>query len=385
VAAVSRAADLLGAARRVVIKVGSSLVVDGSSGRADQDWLAALARDASALKAAGRDVLIVSSGSVALGRRRLGLGRRKLSLEEKQAAASAGQSLLMRAWEEALGPHGFPVAQVLLTRDDTEVRRRWLNARATTETLLALGAVPVVNENDTVATEEIRYGDNDRLAARVAQMIGADLLVLLSDIDGLYTADPRRDPHARHIPVVSDIGPEIEAMAGGANEAAGVGTGGMATKIAAARIAHGAGCATLITLGRRPGSGLGPLEAVGEGARATVFEPNATPAAAYKQWIAGALAPQGALTVDAGAVAALRAGKSLLPAGVRAVDGGFGKGDAVVVVDEAGREVARGLAAYGAEEARAIQGRRSDAIEAVLGYAGRSVLIHRNDLVLVGG
>lgn len=376
--------DPLARARRLVIKVGSSLVVDEESGRADSAWLAALAADAARLRLRGCDVLIVSSGSVALGRRRLGLGRRKLSLEEKQAAAAAGQSLLMRAWEEAFEPHAMAAAQVLLTRDDTEVRRRWLNARATMETLLGLRAVPVINENDTVATEEIRYGDNDRLAARVAQMIGADLLALLSDVDGLYTADPRKDPAARHIPQVADITPEIEAMGGGRNEEAGVGSGGMATKIAAAKIAHGAGCATLITLGRRD-DGLPPLEAVERGARATLFEPHATPAAAYKQWIAGALAPQGSLTIDAGAAAALKAGKSLLPAGVRAVEGDFEKGDAVVVVDEAGRPVARGLAAYGADEARVIQGRRSDAIEALLGYAGRGVLIHRDDLVLVGG
>ncbi|OYX34139.1 MAG: glutamate 5-kinase [Caulobacterales bacterium 32-69-10] len=369
--------------RRLVVKVGSSLVVDDGTGKADAAWLAMLAADCARLRKRGCDVLIVSSGSVALGRRRLGLGRRKLSLEEKQAAAAAGQSLLMRAWEEAFESHQIGVAQVLLTRDDTEVRRRWLNARATVETLLGLGAVPVVNENDTVATEEIRYGDNDRLAARVAQMIGADLLALLSDVDGLYTADPRKDPAARHIPLVGDITGEIEAMGGGRNDEAGVGTGGMATKIAAAKIAHGAGCATLIALGRRE-DGRPPLEAVEQGGRATVFAPHATPAAAYKQWIAGALAPQGALVVDAGAAAALKAGKSLLPAGVRAVEGEFTKGDAVVVKDEGGREIARGLAAYGASDARAIQGRRSDAIEAALGYAGRGELIHRDDLVLVG-
>jgi glutamate 5-kinase len=381
----SPASALLTKARRMVVKVGSALLVDGDTGAVDRAWVASLARDAARLKARTCEVLIVSTGSIALGRRRLSLGKRALSLEEKQAAAAAGQSLLMRAWEEAFEPYGAAVAQILVTRDDTEIRRRWLNARATVDTLLGLGAVPIVNENDTVATEEIRYGDNDRLAARVAQMISADVLVLLSDIDGLYTADPRRDPAAAHIPLVSDITPEIEAMGGGRNEDAGMGTGGMATKLAAARIAHGAGCATLITLGRRPDSALGPLEAVEQGARATVFEPHATPAAAYKQWIAGSLAPQGALVVDAGAAKALRAGKSLLPAGVRVVEGGFDKGDAVAVIDEAGREIARGIAAYGAEEARAIQGRRSDAIEAILGYPGRPVLIHRNDLVLVGG
>ena len=378
----STPAAFLARARRIVIKVGSALVVDEKAARADSAWLTALAGDVQALRARGCEVLIVSSGSIALGRRRLGLNRKALSLEEKQAAASAGQSLLMRAWEEAMDPHGIVTAQVLLTRDDTETRRRWLNARATVDTLLRLGAVPVVNENDTVVTEEIRYGDNDRLAARVAQMIGADLLVLLSDIDGLYTADPRNDPTAQHVPMVSDITPEIEAMGGGANAGAGVGVGGMATKLTAARIAHGAGCATLITLGRR--EGVSPLTAVLEGARATLFEPHATPAAAYKQWIAGSLAPQGGLTVDDGAVAALKAGKSLLPAGVRGVDGDFDKGDAVVVRDGDGREIARGLAAYDADEARAIQGRRSDAIEEILGYRGPDVLIHRDDLVVVG-
>ncbi len=371
------------AARRIVVKVGSSLLVQSRDGAPDRDWLASLAADAGRLRALGKDILIVSSGSIALGRRRLGLmGPRALDLEEKQAAAAAGQSLLMRAWEEAFEPYGAPVAQVLLTRDDTEVRRRWLNARATVETLIRLKAVPVVNENDTVATEEIRYGDNDRLAARVAQMIGADLLVLLSDVDGLYTADPRKDPAARHIDLVEELTPEIEAMAGGANAVAGVGSGGMATKIAAARIAHGAGCATLVTLGRRDGQR--PLEAVEAGGRATLFAPKATPDAAYKQWIAGALAPQGALLVDAGAAMALRGGKSLLPAGVTQVEGGFEKGDAVLIKDFAGRAVAKGLAAYGASEARLIMGRRSDAIEALLGYRGPMVLVHRDDLVWLG-
>ncbi len=373
--------SVLAAARRVVIKVGSALLVDPERGAVDAGWLAVLASDVARLRGRGAEVLMVSSGAVALGRRRLGLPLRgELELQEKQAAAAAGQSLLMRAWEEALAPHDLHTAQILLTRDDTEIRRRWLNARATVETLLRLKAIPVVNENDTVATEEIRYGDNDRLAARVAQMIGADLLILLSDIDGLYTADPRRDPAAAHIPMVETLTPEIEAMAGGANAAHGVGTGGMATKLAAARIAHGAGCATLVTLGRRDGQG--PLEAVEAGARATLFAAHATPALAYKQWIAGSLAPQGALVVDDGAVTALRAGKSLLPAGVVAIEGRFGKGDAVVVRDRAGREVARGLSAYGAEDAAAIQGLRSTAIEARLGYRGPAALIHRDDLVV---
>ena len=375
----------LHAARRIVVKVGSSLLIDAGTGAADTGWLATLATDIAVLRAEGRQVLVVSSGAVALGRCRLGLApRAMLSLAEKQACAAAGQSLLMRAWEDALT--GAPVAQVLLTRDDTEVRRRWLNARATVETLLTLGAIPVVNENDTVATEEIRYGDNDRLAARVAQMIGADLLVLLSDVDGLYSADPRRAPGARHIATVEAITPDIEGMGGGANLDQGVGTGGMASKIAAARIAHGAGCATLIAQGRREGDdGKGPLAAVQAGARATLFTAHATPAAAYKQWIAGSLAPQGFLIVDAGAEAALKDGRSLLPAGVAVVEGRFGKGDAVVVLNAQRREIARGLATYGADEARTIAGRKSSEIEGLLGYRGPDVLIHRDDLVWVGG
>ena len=371
----------LSAARRIVIKVGSALVVNGETGEPDRAWLGALVADAARLTRRGQQVLIVSSGAVALGRRRLRLPHRALDLPEKQAAAAAGQGLLMRTWEEAFEPYGLQAAQVLLTRDDTEVRRRWLNARATMETLLSLGVIPVVNENDTVATEEIRYGDNDRLAARVAQMIGADLLVLLSDIDGLYTADPRGNPDARHIPLVEELTPEIEAMAGGSNASAGVGVGGMATKLTAARIAQGAGCATLITLGSRPA----PLQAVEDGAPATLFEPSLSPSAAYKSWIAGSLAPQGSVTVDAGAVNALKAGKSLLPAGVRKVEGRFGKGDAVLVLGPAGQEVGRGLSRYDAAEAEKIMGLRSDAIEGVLGYTEGATLIHADDLALTVG
>jgi len=366
----------LAQARRIVVKVGSALLVaaDGTPNRA---WLNALAVDIARMRARGQQTLIVSSGAVALGRRRLGLTRRALTLPEKQAAAAAGQSALMRAWEEALEPHGLSAAQILLTRDDTEVRRRWLNARATVETLLELGVVPVVNENDTVVTEEIRYGDNDRLAARVAQMIGADALVLLSDIDGLYTADPRRDPAATHIPRLSQLTAEIEAMAGGANAGAGVGTGGMATKLAAARIAQSAGCATLITLGARPA----PLGAVEDGAKATIIEPAVTPGAAYKAWIAGSLAPAGTILVDEGAARALQAGKSLLAAGVRRIEGRFGKGDAVSIRLEDGTEIGRGLARYDAAEAERICGLRSDAIEGVLGYTSGPV-IHADDLAV---
>ena len=363
-------------ARRVVVKVGSALLV-GPEGTADTLWLAAFAADVARLRARGQQVLVVSSGAVALGRRRLMLAKRSLTLPEKQAAAAAGQSALMRAWEEAREPHDIHAAQVLLTRDDTEVRRRWLNARATVETLLDLGVVPVVNENDTVVTEEIRYGDNDRLAARVAQMIGADVLVLLSDIDGLYTADPRSNPDARHLARITHLTPEIEAMAGGANASAGVGTGGMATKIAAARMAQSAGCATVITLGRRPS----PLAALEAGELATVIEPALSAKAAYKAWIAGTLAPAGTLVVDNGAARALSTGKSLLAAGVRAVEGRFEKGDAVVVRDEAGREIGRGLTRYDSADAVAILGLKSDAIEDALGYTSGPV-IHADDLAL---
>jgi glutamate 5-kinase len=365
----------IAAAKRIVVKVGSALLI-GPDG-ADRAWLAALAADVARLRARGQQVLVVSSGAVALGRGRLNLSKRALTLPEKQAAAAAGQSALMRAWEEAFEPHAAHCAQVLLTRDDTEVRRRWLNARATVETLLDLGVIPVVNENDTVVTEEIRYGDNDRLAARVAQMIGADLLVLLSDVDGLYTADPRRNPAAEHLARISRLTPEIEAMAGGANASAGVGTGGMATKLAAARIASAAGCATVITLGSRPL----PLQAVEDGERSTVIEPSTTPAAAYKAWIAGSLAPGGALIVDAGAAQAVRRGKSLLAAGVRRVEGRFDKGDAVVILDEARHEIARGLVRYEAEDAEKICGLRSEAIEAALGYTS-GPLVHADDLAL---
>ena len=374
-------ARALQSARTIVVKIGSALVVDEALGAADRGWLADFARDILRLKNRGQSVVIVSSGAVALGKRRLGLKRKKIDLDQKQAAAAAGQSLLMRAWEEALEPRRITAAQILLTRDDTEVRRRWLNGRATLQTLLALGAVPVVNENDTVATEEIRYGDNDRLAARVAQMVGADLLVLLSDVDGVYTADPRKNPGARRLAHITEIDEALIAMAGGANSEAGVGTGGMATKIAAARIAADAGCGTLIGLGKPPG-GESPLLAIEHGAASTLIDAGETPLGAYKQWIAGAIAPAGELVIDDGAAAALRDGKSLLPSGVTEVRGRFDKGDALVVLDLMGKEVARGLASYDSDAALRIKGARSDAIERILGYDGRPCLIHRNDLVL---
>lgn len=376
--AVSTAAPLAGA-RRLIVKIGSALLVDDH--RIRRDWLDSVADDIAALRARGVEVVVVTSGAIAVGREHLGLVGRPLRLEEKQAAAATGQIRLAAVYQETLARHGITVAQVLLTLDDTEMRRRHLNGRATIEALLKLGAVPVINENDTVATAEIRFGDNDRLAARVAQMISADTLVLLSDIDGLYTADPRKDPDARHVPVVTEVTPEIVAMAG--EPPPGYSSGGMVTKIAAARIAMAAGCRMAIAKGKR----LNPLAALLEtpaagGAPATWFLPQAEPLTARKRWIAGALKPHGRLTVDAGAVAALARGGSLLPAGVRAVEGEFERGDLVQVLGPDGREVGRGLSAYSAEDARRLAGRRSAEIEALLGYRGRDEMIHRDDLVV---
>jgi glutamate 5-kinase len=367
----------LAAARRVVIKVGSALLVDRSTGSVNRDWLEALADDVAAMRARGQEVVLVSSGAIALGRRELGLAKRKPKLEEKQAAAAVGQIRLAHAWKEVLERRGFTVAQVLLTLGDTEERRRYLNARNTLTTLLRLGAVPVINENDTVATAEIRYGDNDRLGARVAQMVSADCLVLLSDVDGLYTADPTRDDAAQFIPEVARITQEIEAMAGGS--ASDVGSGGMATKVMAAKIAVGAGCHLCIAAGRE----VRPLRRIESGARCTWFVAEASPVTVRKQWIAGMLKPAGELVVDDGATRALRDGKSLLPAGVTAVRGRFDRGDAVVVRNAEGLEIARGLAAYSSSDAERIRGRRSGELEALLGFRGRDEMIHRDDLVLV--
>ena len=366
----------LAEARRLIVKIGSALLVDDATGDIRRPWLAAFVSDLVRCRKRGQEVLIVSSGAIAVGRRHLGLIGRNLKLEEKQAAAATGQIRLAHAYQEALATHGLTVAQILLTPEDTEERRRHLNARATLEQLLALGAMPVINENDTVATTEIRFGDNDRLAARVAQMISADTLVLLSDIDGLYTADPRRDHTARHIPEVRELTPEIETMAGAAP--AGMSSGGMVTKLAAARIAMGAGCRLVIAKGDR----LEPLAAIEQGAPATWFIPSAEPRTARKRWIAGTLNPMGTLTVDDGAAAALRRGTSLLPAGVVAIEGSFERGDAVRVLTRTGREVARGLSAYSSADARAIAGHKSGEIEAILGYRGRDEMIHRDDLVV---
>ncbi len=366
-------------AARIVIKIGSSLLVEAESGRLNRDWLESLADEIVRLRARGQQVLIVSSGAIALGRPYLGLSREQTRLEDHQAAAAAGQILLAHAYQDLLDARNVRVAQILLTLDDTENRRRYLNARSTVETLLSLGVVPVINENDTVATQEIRYGDNDRLAARVADMISADCLILLSDVDGLYSADPMRDPDAVLIPEVHEITAEIEALAGTSRTA--FGSGGMVTKLAAARICMAAGCATLIANGRR----LAPLAAIESGSPCTWFIPRKTPRAARKQWIAGSLTVRGRLIIDAGAEHALAEGGSLLPVGVVAVEGEFERGDAISVATGDGRDVARGLAAYSSADAAIIQGCRSDEIERLLGYAGRDEIIHRDDMVLLDG
>ena len=365
-------------ARRVLVKIGSSLLVDPAGNELRQEWLQSLCADVARLRNRGQDVLIVSSGAVALGLQQLGL-QRASRLEDKQAAAAAGQIQLAAAYKAALEAHAMPVAQILLTLEDTENRRRYLNARSTLSTLLALGTIPVINENDTVATAEIRYGDNDRLAARVAQMISADCLVLLSDIDGLYSSDPNLNPDARHIPEVTEISGEILAMAGASRSE--VGTGGMASKLEAARITLAAGCATVIGDGRIEH----PLAALEQGARCSWFLPTRSPLATRKQWIAGSLQPRGTVIIDQGALAALEKGNSLLPAGVVAVEGDFERGDAVRIKSVDGRELARGLAAYSTQDADKIKGRRSGDIENVLGYRGRDELVHRDDLVMSNG
>lgn len=366
----------LGEARRVVVKVGSAILCgDGAGARAD--WLATLADDIAMLRAGGREIVIVTSGAIALGRRRLGLVG-PLRLDEKQAASAAGQAALVEAWQKAFARHDIAVAQILLTLDDTESRRRYLNARATFATLLELGALPLVNENDTIATAEIRYGDNDRLAAHAAQIASADLLVILSDIDGVYDADPRRAPQANRLKLIERITPEIIAAAGGANAQAGVGAGGMASKIAAATIAGGAGAATIIA----PGTDDHPLRRLAEGGPATLILAPTTPENARRQWIGGRLRPQGEIRIDAGAARALMTGASLLPAGVVGAAGAFERGDAVLLVGPDGAVIGQGLSAYGAFELVKIMGKRSDEIELALGYRRRPAVIEKDDLAL---
>ncbi|UWS78036.1 glutamate 5-kinase [Phaeobacter sp. G2] len=362
-------------ARRIVVKIGSALLVDRTTGKLRLGWLHSLANDVAWLKSKGKDVILVSSGSIALGREVLGLPRADLPLEKSQAAAAVGQIRLARAYEEALAPHGVTTAQVLVTLEDSADRRRYLNARATLETLIGLGAVPIVNENDTIATDEIRYGDNDRLAAQVAVTVGADALVLLSDVDGFYSANPALDPSAKRYDTIDAITPEIEAMAG--DGVSGLSKGGMITKVLAAKMATAAGCAMVIT----EGSPLNPLKTLIDGAPCTWFTALDDPQVARKRWIA-AMKPRGVVTIDAGAARALANGNSLLPAGVCHVEGDFGRGDPLAIQSPEGRKLGQGLSRYTGDEARAIQGRQSAEIEQALGYPGRAALIHRDDMAL---
>ncbi len=362
-------------ARRLVVKIGSALLVDRLTGALRAGWLASLAQDVAWLKGQGTDVVLVSSGSIALGREVLGLGRGPLALEQSQAAAAVGQIRLARAYEEVLAPHDITTAQILVTLEDSANRRRYLNSRATLETLINLGAVPIVNENDTVATDEIRFGDNDRLAAQIAVTVGADQLILLSDVDGFYSANPADDPAATRFGVIDRITPQIEAMAGDAGS--GLSKGGMKTKLLAAKTAVSAGCAMAIT----EGSVLRPLTALSQGANATWFTAQTDPQAARKGWIA-AMKPIGTVTLDAGAVTALSRGKSLLPAGITAVSGTFGRGDAIALLGPDGAVIGSGLSRYTAREAGCIKGHQSSEIETILGYPGRAALIHRDDMAL---
>ena len=366
---------VLSQARRLVIKIGSALLVDATTGRLKSEWLKGLAEDVAAAKSRGADVVLVSSGSIALGRQVLKLPAGSLALEQSQAAAAVGQIQLAGAYEEALTPFGITTAQVLVTLEDTEDRRRYLNTRATMETLLSLGVVPIVNENDTVATDEIRYGDNDRLGAQIAITIGADQLVLLSDVDGLYTGNPHTDPDASRLDLVEVITPQIEAMAG--DPVSGLSKGGMKTKVIAARTATAGGCAMVIAAGHP----LRPLTAISNGAPCTWFAAQGDPQVARKRWIA-AMKPRGSVMIDAGAVAALNDGKSLLPAGLVGVEKDFGRGETVAVVDPEGHVLGQGLVRYTAAEAKAIMGKHTDQIAAILGYPGRATLIHRDDLVM---
>lgn len=361
--------------RRITIKIGSALLVD-KSGKLRKTWLDDLAEDIATLKSEGRDIVVVSSGAIALGRGLLGLSALSLTLEQSQAAASAGQIALSQAWAEALARHNIVTGQILITPNITEERRYYLNARTTVTTLLGLGAIPIFNENDSVATAEIRYGDNDRLSARVATMIEADCLVLLSDIDGLYTAPPAKDPNAQHIPLVEAITPAIEAMAGGA--ASHLSRGGMTTKVEAGKIATLAGTAMVIAKGTENH----PLKSLTEGGRHTLFHPARSRAQARKRWIMGTLTVAGTLQVDAGAAGALKNGRSLLPIGVTRITGDFERGDTLAIVDPDGREIARGLAGLDSEDARLVMGKRSDAMVELLGSGNRATMIHRDDMVL---
>jgi glutamate 5-kinase len=372
----SSPAALIGEAQRITVKVGSSLLVEADGISCRKEWMRSLAEEIAGLKAQGKKIVLVSSGAVALGRSYLNL-KSLARLEHKQAAAAAGQFLMMQGWEEAFRCFGIPVAQLLLTPDDSERRRRWLNARATLEELLSHSAVPIVNENDSVATDELRYGDNDRLSARTAQMIRADLLVLLSDVDGLYTANPATSASAIHVPLVENL--ESVATFASGPDVGGMGSGGMQTKLIAARIAQGSGCATIIACGKASY----PLREVLNGARSTVFTARGTPGSAYKQWIRGTLSPAGVVIVDDGAAAALTRGKSLLPAGITAAVGSFERGSCVAIHDPRGREVARGLVVYSSDDISKIIGCETSEIEAKLTYRRADEVVHRNDMVLM--
>ena len=363
-------------AKRIVVKIGSSLLVGTESGLLRTKWLEGLARDIKRFRDRDQEIIIVSSGAIALGRNYLDIQSQELRLEEKQAAAAAGMVRLAHAYQEAFESYDIPIAQVLLTRDDSEDRRRYLNARSTLMTLLQLGSIPLINENDTVATEEIRFGDNDRLAARVAAMVSADLLILLSDIDGLYNSDPKIDPSAKLVSEVLDITAEIEAMAGEAHSY--VSSGGMVTKILAAKECLAAGCSMLIA----KGSEVNPLLAIENGEKCTWFRPNRTPYSARKKWIASTLKPIGSYIIDIGASDALKSGKSLLPAGVLSVTGDFQRGDTIAIETSEGIEIGRGLTAYSSGDARLIMGHKSREIYEILGYHGRNEFIHRDDLVI---
>ena len=375
--AMNAAATAITAAQTVIIKIGSSLLIDDDRNAVNADWLGSVANDIARLRADGKNVVVVSSGAIALGSRGLGITGRALAIEEKQAAAATGQVTLAHAWREALAIHDIRVAQILLSPEDTETRRRHLNARATMSALLGLGAVPVVNENDTVATAEIRFGDNDRLAARVAAMISADLLILLSDIDGLYSGNPRQDRDARHVPEVKAINDDVMAMAGTAN--ASYASGGMVTKLEAARIAMNAGCGMIICDGR----GAQPVTGLIDGGQHTLFRAEHSPLTARKRWIGGALTPKGRITVDSGAVRALRQGRSLLPAGVVAANGAFERGDLIAIEDENRQVIGHGLSAYSVGDTRAILGHKSSEIENLLGYRGRDEVIHADNLAIL--
>ncbi len=367
---------MLESAQRIVIKCGSALLVE--NGKVRDEWLASMAADIAGLKTIGKEILIVTSGAVALGRKRLGLNSGKLKLEEKQAAAAAGQIVLMQAWQKAFETHAIVCAQTLLTAYDTERRRNWLNARNTFDALFQMGAIPIVNENDTIATEEIRYGDNDRLAARVAQMIGAETLVLLSDIDGLYDKNPREFKDAAHIATIETIDENVFAMAGGANTIAGMGSGGMRTKIDAALIATSAGASVIIADGRNQN----PLQSIQNGARHTLFKAAIDPHTARLSWLSHNLKPQGAFVIDEGARKALLGGASLLPIGVKSLEGSFERGDAVAIKSAKGDIIARGICAYNSADAAMIIGKKSGEIEEILGYSGRPALVHRDDMVV---